>query len=146
MVWAVGELEGTGTGPARNARRLRPRTGARGWCEKADSVRGAERTACRRLISLIFAGWLPHDNRFVGELPCSRVEGHSVAGCLIGAPRILPPLSVLLPTHCVFMVPPFWVDYCCGKACPIAQMKPVSSRAMAVQTFCFSLPLASSSR
>lgn len=35
------------------------------------SVLGAERAACRRLISLICAGWVPHDNRFVGELPRS---------------------------------------------------------------------------
>ena len=67
------------------------------------SVWGAERTAFRRLISLIFAGWLPHDNRFVGELPCSNLEGHSVAGCLLASTRVLPPLSVLLPTHCVFL-------------------------------------------
>ena len=65
------------------------------------SVWGAERTAFRRLISLIFAGWLPHDNRFVGELPCSKVEGHSISGCLLAATRVLPPLSVLLPTHCL---------------------------------------------
>ena len=63
------------------------------------SVLVAERTVCRRLISLICAGWLPHDNRFVGELPRSKVEGHAVAGCLIVRSRVLPPLSLLLPTH-----------------------------------------------
>ena len=69
------------------------------------SVLGAERTACRRLISLIFAGWLPHDNRFVGELPRSSVEDHSVAGRLIEAPRVLPPLPILLPTRCMSIIP-----------------------------------------
>ncbi len=56
--------------------------------------------------SLICAGWLPHDNRFVGELPRSIVEDHSIAGRLIGIPRILPPLPILLPTHCMTMIFP----------------------------------------
>ena len=64
----------------------------------------AERTALRRLISLICAGWLPHDNRFVGELPFSKSEDQCVATCLIADPRVLPPLSILLPTHCITMI------------------------------------------
>ena len=63
----------------------------------------AERTALRRLISLICAGWVPHDNRFVGELPFSSFEGQFVATCLIDSSRILPPLSILLPTHCIII-------------------------------------------
>jgi hypothetical protein len=98
------------------------------------SVWGAERAGFRRLISLIFAGWLPHDNRFVGELPCSNVEGHSVAGCLLASSRVLLPWSVLLPTHCVFLPVPYARVAGCGSACPIAQTNPANSRAMAIQT------------
>jgi len=58
------------------------------------------------LISLICADWLPHDNGYVGELPLSSGEGHFVAGCLIVWSRVLPPLSVLLPTHCDDMADP----------------------------------------
>ncbi len=110
----------------------------------------AERTACRRLISLICAGWLPYDNRFVGELPRSIVEGHSVAGRIIGIPRILPPLPILLPTHCMIMICPLFSLYAfaagCGDTCPIAQIKPASSRAIAVLTCTFILPRASKAR
>jgi hypothetical protein len=93
------------------------------------------------LISLICADWLPHDNRFVGELPRSKFEDHSVAGRLIGVPKVLPPLSILLPTHCtrMIMVPYAWAAGR-GNACPIAQMNPASSRATAVHACTFSLP------
>ena len=63
------------------------------------SVWVAERTAFRRLISLIYAGWVPHDNRFVGELLRSIFEDHSVSRCLLGQSKVLPPLSILLPIH-----------------------------------------------
>jgi len=99
------------------------------------SVWGAERTACRRLISLICAGWLPHDNGFVGELPLSSGEDHSVSGCLIAPTRVLPPLSVLLPTPCAVVVDPYMLAGAGpGNALPMAQRKPASSRAMAVHT------------
>jgi hypothetical protein len=51
--------------------------------ESSYNVLVAERTAYRWLISLICAGWLPHDNRFVGELPRSSIEDHIVAGRLL---------------------------------------------------------------
>ena len=60
----------------------------------------AERTACRRLISLICAGWLPHDNRFVGELPFSRIEDQCVATCLIDLPRVTDPQVKTLRAIC----------------------------------------------
>jgi hypothetical protein len=41
------------------------------------SVLVAERTALRRLISLICAGWLPHDNRFVTGAASLYVRGSS---------------------------------------------------------------------
>src|SRR3974390_1850327 len=80
------------------------------------SVLVAERAACRRLISLICAGWVPHDNRLVGELPRSNIEGHSVAGRLIAVSRVLPPLPTLLPTRCMFILDFSlmcrWTGYC----------------------------------
>src|ERR1035438_1512190 len=101
------------------------------------SLWGAERTASRRLISLIFAGWVPHDNRFVGELPCSNVEDHSVSGRLLASSRVLPPWSVLLPTHCVFLPVPYPLAAGYGSVWPIAQLKPANSRATAIHTCTF---------
>jgi len=99
------------------------------------------------VISLICAGWLPHDNRFVGELPRSRVEDHSIAGCLIAVPRILPPLPILLPTRWTLMIIlPYALAATGATAWPMAQMKPANSRATAVQACTFSLPLPSISR
>jgi len=106
----------------------------------------AERAVYRRLISLICAGWLPHDNRFVGELPRSKFEGHPVAGRLVGLPRILPPLPLLLPTHCIMSSMPYALTVEGDTVCPIAQINPASSRAMAVQACTFNLPRASNSR
>jgi len=98
------------------------------------------------LISLICAGWLPHDNGFVGELPLSSGEDHSVSGCLIAPTRVLPPLSVLLPTHCDDLADlQAWAGGG-GSTWPMAQMYPTSSRAMAVQIWTRSLPLASNIR
>jgi hypothetical protein len=78
------------------------------------------------------------------ELPRSMFEGHRVAARLLVLSRVLPPLSALLPIHCiVFMVLPYKFGFSCGFIWPMAQMKPVSSRATAVATCTFSLPRAS---
>ena len=58
----------------------------------------------------------------------------------IGSWRVLPPWSVLLPTHCDFTEGPEALASGPGTAWPIAQMKPINSRAMAVQVFTLSLP------
>lgn len=42
-------------------------------------VFGSGPAVLRRLIILICAGWLPHDKRFVEELPLSSFEGCAVS-------------------------------------------------------------------
>src|ERR1700682_2571751 len=41
----------------------------------------------------------------------SRFEGHSIAGCLIVLTRVLPPLSIPLPTHCTYMTVPLAIRH-----------------------------------
>jgi len=62
----------------------------------------------------MFAGCVPHDKRFVAQLPLSKIEGHPIARCLMGRPRILPPLVLSLPAHCVVFISLLWSGLCLG--------------------------------
>jgi hypothetical protein len=97
----------------------------------------------RRLTLLISAGWVPPRLWFVAELPrprLGRVKGADVHNDLEGSP---PGRDAADPTDLLAVCP-----YAggAGTSRAMAQMKPVSSRAIAVATFGFAFPRATKRR
>ena len=113
-----------------------------------------DRTRRRRLNKLSCAGWVPHDRGFVSGLPRSRDERRS-GDRLITAHEGSPPRPCLQPcAPRIVSRPPFSLvqfrrpgqmsSGCARRA--IAQMKPTISRAIAVVTTTFGLPVAARRR
>ena len=90
----------------------------------------------RRLITLLFAGWAPHDSVFVAEEPLSLMghrpepaqaflEGFPDGGCALSLPANNGDLF-----SCLYAV----------SSLPRAQINPASSRAMLTTTLALGLP------
>ena len=119
--------------------------------------RAGDKTRRRRLNKLSCAGWVPHDRGFVSGLPHSKDERRS-GDRLITAREGSPPWPCLQPCASVTLCPAAphlfrvrgWsaLDQtragCARRA--IAQMKPTISRAIAVVTTTFGLPVAARRR
>lgn len=110
-----------------------------------------DKTRRRRLNKLSCADWVPHDRGSVSGLPRSRVEHRP--GTAHNRHEGSPPWSCLqqcapgifdLPSLVQFRRPGQMISGCAMRA--IAQMKPTISRAIAVVTTTFGLPIAARRR
>ena len=100
-------------------------------------------TFWRRLTLLISAGWVPPRLWFVAELPRprhGRIDGADVHNVPEGSPRGRDAAGL------TDLIAPRRYAGGAGTSRAIAQMNPVSSRAIAVATFGLALPRATSRR